>query len=57
MPVEKRCASQPGLHLALLTLLPAANVLGVLPRPPGECRVCRGTGLILCKRCGGSGFR
>ena len=33
-----------------------ARSLGLTPRSSDECRICRGTGLLLCKRCGGRGF-
>lgn len=33
------------------------DVLGRAPPPRGACRVCGGSGLILCRDCSGSGFK
>ncbi len=33
------------------------DLLGRVPPPPGQCRVCGGTGLVLCSGCRGSGYR
>ena len=37
--------------------LRSTRALGLTPRDAEACRVCSGTGLILCRRCGGSGFK
>lgn len=79
-----RCLSQLAcIQILAVVTWTGSRVLGLVPRNPGECRVCRGTGesmvfltsavqvilahlkndhcgacagLILCKRCNGTGF-
>jgi hypothetical protein len=36
---------------------PKRDILGRVPPPAGQCRVCGGTGLVFCSSCRGSGYR